>query len=187
MRISLYFLAFKEILVITMSGICDMPSHWPHVPGWLARQLLTSSPQHTELSEMLLVTGFLTSSGMGATKSLLTLPFNVSLTSKRSQLAKHMHKKKKSHSIATNCFQNIFLTSIRSLTFDLHSTIATQDPGSLQCNSMNLGLVGGKKKVTCEEQTREVRGMASHMPCHNVQWLWIKLSSWYGTSPWKGS
>lgn len=95
MRISLYFLAFEEILVITMSGICDMPSHWPHVPGWLARQLLTSSPRHTELSEMLLVTGFLTSSGMGATKSLLTLPFKVSLTSKRSQLAKHMHKKKK--------------------------------------------------------------------------------------------
>lgn len=71
-----------------------MPSHWPHVPDWLARQLLTSSPQHAELSEMLLVTGFLTSSGMGATESLLTLPFKVSLTSKRSQLAKHMHKKK---------------------------------------------------------------------------------------------
>lgn len=89
---------------------------------------------------MLLVTGFLTVEWEQLRASLLCLSKLVLQAQKTtSQAHAQKLKKKKSHSIAKNCLQNIFLTSIRSLTFDLRSTTATQDPGSLQRISMNLG------------------------------------------------
>lgn len=88
---------------------------------------------------MLLVTGFLTVEWEQLRASLLCLSKLVLQAQKTTSQAHAQKLKKKSHSIAKNCLQNIFLASIRSLTFDLRSTTATQDPGSLQRISMNLG------------------------------------------------
>lgn len=51
-----------------MSGVCDMPFSLA-TSARLAGQLLTSSPWHTELSEIPLAMGFITSSGMRTTES----------------------------------------------------------------------------------------------------------------------